>query len=110
MGQMNSLTPLALPLPNCLDHDAISKTISSFTKHDTFVQLIVEKLTKSEPLTGWTQQTDCLYFEGCAYVPNHEDLCLQIICNHHDHPTAGHFGQTKTIELIKQSFHWPGLG
>src|SRR5260370_16548897 len=22
---------------------------------------------------------------------------------------AGHFGQTKTIKLIRQNFHWPGL-
>src|SRR5260370_32446159 len=43
-------------------------------------------------------------------MPTCKDLHLQIIRNHHDHPTAGHFGQTKTIELIKQSFHWPGLG
>src|SRR5260370_4856640 len=105
MGQMNSLTPLTLPLHNVLDHNTISKTISSFTKHDTFAQSIVEKLMKSEPPTGWTRQTDHLYFDGCPYVPDQEDLHLQIIRNHHNHPTAGHFGQTKTIKLIKRSFH-----
>src|SRR5258708_29391917 len=34
---------------------------------------------------------------------------LQLICNHHDHPMAGHFGHRKTIDLIRRSCHWPGL-
>src|SRR5260221_4678363 len=38
-----------------------------------------------------------------------EPLCLQLIHNHHDHPTAGHFGHCKTINLIHRSCHWPGL-
>src|SRR5258707_13393151 len=36
-------------------------------------------------------------------------LCLHTICDHHDHPTAGHFGETKTTELICHKYHWPGL-
>ncbi len=36
-------------------------------------------------------------------------LWLHIICDHHDHPTAGHFGGTKTTELICHNYHWPGL-
>src|SRR5260221_6146412 len=49
----------------------------------------------------------CLWFEGHIYVP--EPLCLQLIRNHHDHPTAGHFGHCKTIDLICCSYHWLGL-
>src|SRR5258708_7171216 len=36
-------------------------------------------------------------------------LPLHTICDHHDHPTAGHFGETKTMELICCKYHWPGL-
>src|SRR6266436_6280954 len=36
-------------------------------------------------------------------------LWLHIICDHHDHPTAGHFRGTKTTELICHNYHWPGL-
>src|SRR5258707_13439145 len=36
-------------------------------------------------------------------------LHVQLICNHHDHTTAGHFGETKTTELIHHRYHWPGL-
>src|SRR5258707_4869404 len=41
------------------------------------------------------------------YIP--KPLCLQLICNHHDHPTAGHFGHHKTINLICCLYHWLGL-
>src|SRR5258708_886022 len=41
------------------------------------------------------------------YMP--KPLCLQLICNHHDHPTAGHFGHHKTIDLICCLYHWLGL-
>src|SRR5260370_33209618 len=78
--------------------------------NDNFAQMMVEKLNVMEPPTGWTHQGDRLYFRQHLYIPGQEDLCLQIIHNHHDHPTAGHFGQTKTIELIRHNFHWPGLG
>src|SRR6266436_5507620 len=43
------------------------------------------------------------------YVPDQEALRLQIIWDHHDHPTAGHFGEAKTTNLIHCGFHWPGL-
>src|SRR5260370_15540689 len=69
-----------------------------------------EKITASEPLHGWTRQADRLYFESHLYIPDHQDLCIQIISNHHDHPTVGPFSQMKTIKLIRNNFHWPGLG
>src|SRR5260221_2355805 len=41
------------------------------------------------------------------YIP--KPLHLQLIHNHHNHPTAGHFGHHKTIDLICHSYHWPRL-
>ncbi len=43
------------------------------------------------------------------YVPNKGMLCLHTIHDHHDHPTVGHFRETKTTELICCKYHWPGL-
>src|SRR5260370_29656762 len=40
---------------------------------------------------------------------NKGTLQLHTICDHHDHPTAGHFRETKTTELVCRKFHWPGL-
>ncbi len=42
-------------------------------------------------------------------MPNKGTLWLHTIHDHHDHPTAGHFGETKTLELICHNYHWPGL-
>src|SRR5260221_1527411 len=42
-------------------------------------------------------------------MPNKGTLWLHTICNHHDHPTAGHFRETKTMELVCHKFHWPSL-
>src|SRR5260370_1639497 len=96
MAFANSLTPSEIPYTNILDHATILDVISSTT-------------TMGLP-SSWSWQSNRLSFEGQLYVPDHQDLCLQIICNHHDHPMAGHFRQTKTIKLISQNFHWPGLG
>ena len=27
----------------------------------------------------------------------------------HDHPTAGHFGQAKTLDLVQRYYWWPGM-
>src|SRR5258708_7928690 len=61
----------------------------------------------NNPLPGWELREEHLWFEGHTYIP--EPLHLQLICNHHNHPTAGHFGHCKTIDLIHCSYHWPGL-
>src|SRR5207245_11582790 len=31
------------------------------------------------------------------------------LCYKHDHPLAGHFGQNKTIKLVRHEYTWPGL-
>src|SRR5260370_5987847 len=109
-AQMNSLTPSEPPYTNILDLTTIFNSISSSTMNDTFAQKIIEKLNSTTPLVGWNWQADRLYYEQQLYIPDHKNLCLQVIHNHHDHPMAGHFRQMKTIDLIKQNFHCPGLG
>src|SRR5260370_31832235 len=110
MAFVNSLTQPEIPHTDILDHATILDIIFSTTMNDMFALSMNEKLTASELPCGWSWQANRLWFKGPLYIPNHEDLCLQIIHNHHDHPMAGHFGQTKTIKLIKWNFHWPGLG
>src|SRR5260221_8768732 len=55
------------------------------------------------------EQDGHLLFHDHLYVPDEGTLCMQIIHNHHDHTTAGHFRETKTMELIHCRYHWPGL-
>src|SRR5260370_2781973 len=106
----NSLTPPESPYTNILDHATILDIVSSSTPEDPFARSMDEKIIGSELSHGWSWQADRLYFEGCLYIPDHQDLHLQIIHNHHDHPIADHFSNIKTIDLIRHNFHWPGLG
>ena len=40
------------------------------------------------------------------YVPNHSDICLDILCSLHDHQLAGHPGISKTMKNIWKQYHW----
>src|SRR5258708_6351045 len=70
--------------------------------------MVKKRLRDQHSLPGWEWKDECLWYEGCIYVP--EPLHLQLICNHHDHPMAGHFGHCKTIDLICVTLGSPGYG
>ncbi len=38
-----------------------------------------------------------------------EDLRLRVLQNNHDHILAGHFGQNRTLELVRRSYTWPQM-
>ena len=50
-----------------------------------------------------------LLYADRIFVPNDPDLRLQILQSRHDHPTAGHPGRTKTFQLVRRDFYWPGV-
>src|SRR5258707_1587855 len=115
-------TPRQLETPtshaSTLDHPpgGLSETLDQFriwtqvTQHlssDTFALTVKRRLRDQHSLPGWEWKEECLWYEGRIYIP--EPLHLQPICNHHDHPTAGHFCHHKNNHLNCQSFHWPGL-
>jgi len=56
----------------------------------------------SPPEPRWSVDFDgLLRLDKRIYVPDIDDLRLRILQNKHDHPISGHFGQNKTIELIR---------
>ena len=49
----------------------------------------------------WTKDDNGLIrLNGHIFVPDVNDLQLRVLKAKHDHPTAGHFGQHKTLKLI----------
>lgn len=50
-----------------------------------------------------------LRLDDRIYVPAVKDLRLQVLHHHHDHILIGHFGQNRTLELIRQNYTWPGI-
>src|SRR5258708_33681941 len=81
--------------------------VTQHLSSDTFTLMVKRRLRDQHSLPGWEWKEERLWYEGHIYVP--KPLHLQLIHNHHDHPMVGHFGHRKTIDLIRQSCHWPGL-
>src|SRR5882724_10698520 len=52
---------------------------------------------------------DFLHYKGLLYVPDNQDIRLDILHSHHDHRLAGHPGITKTIKNIRHQFYWPQM-
>ena len=44
-----------------------------------------------------------------AILPDVDDLRMRYLSLHHDTPFAGHLGCDRTLQLVQQSFWWPGL-
>src|SRR5258707_6950258 len=92
-----------------MDSEAIDGDIAVIGTGDDFARKIHGQIKAANHPEGWTEQDGRLLFCDCIYMPDEGTLHVQIICNHHDHTTAGHFGETKTTELIRHRYHWPGL-
>ena len=54
-------------------------------------------------------ETELLLRNGLIYIPENDDLKLQILRSRHDSPTAGHLGHDKTYELVTRDYYWPRM-
>ena len=50
---------------------------------------------------------DLLHYRGRLYIP--KSIIETILESEHDSKVAGHFGQDKTIELVRWNFWWPRM-
>ena len=46
---------------------------------------------------------------GKMYIPEDQDLRMEIVRLHHNTPIPGHPGTEKTLELMQHSYTWPGM-
>ena len=63
----------------------------------------------AKKLHDYTMVDGVVLFRGLIYVPNDTSIKLTILKSYHDSPTAGHFGQGKTLELVSREFYWPQI-
>lgn len=79
-------------------------------EEDEELQELKEKIGTTEEVDNISLRTDgLLLFDERLYVPNNDTLKLKIIRSRHDHPTAGHPGRTKTLQLIRRDYYWPRI-
>jgi transposase InsO family protein len=51
-------------------------------------------------------QEGLLRYQGRLYIPERNGLRQKLLNIYHDDPLAGHFGRTRTTELLRRKFHW----
>ena len=86
----------------CNEGDKIHKKIKEATS----------KLLESEVFTiskDWKEEDGIIMKDKQMYVPDKEDLQLQVVKLHHNTPVAGHPSYEKTIELLQRTYFWPGM-
>ena len=52
---------------------------------------------------------DLIFRDGLIYIPNENELKLQVLRSCHDSPISGHLGQDKTLELVSRNYFWPRM-
>jgi len=50
-----------------------------------------------------------LFLDNRIYVPSASNLYTCILQYNHDYIFARHFGQNKTLELVRHRYSWPSL-
>lgn len=99
-----------------MDFEALQQDILAGLEVDTVAQRHISEITEGNPPEGypWSlSDSGMLLFRGRIYVPDHTpqkgNLRLRVMQDKHDHPTAGHVGQNKTLALIRREYVWPEL-
>ena len=87
----------------------IRQQIRDGYQQDITAQTIIDSLKQNIGIPPYKLKDHLLFHHEQLYVPNIDDLKLQILQKYHDSPTSGHFGQLKTFELINREYFWPGL-
>ena len=60
-------------------------------------------------LSDWNYEAGILSYQGTIYIPDKENLCLDLVKKFHDHNTVGHPGYLKTRQMISAGHWWPGM-
>jgi hypothetical protein len=103
---LNNIQVLPLFPENQAIHDQIRQLLPA---DPTFGPILLKIPLNQDPEGPYTVQDDILLHEGLVCVPDNQELKKQILQECHDSPMAGHFGITKTFDLVSRTFHWPGM-
>ena len=65
---------------------------------------------KNKPRDGvWLLEGNLITYKRRWLIPKSEALRRLVISQNHDTKIAGHWGISKTVERLKQYFHWNGM-
>ena len=102
---------------NCLtiNNDTLTNSILNALEHDEFYNSVRTSLSinnsnnhKIKNINKFVIDKErFLLFNNLIYV--HKSIRTRVLKLHHDSPTAGHFGVSKTQELLSHNFWWPNF-
>ena len=105
----STLTGPILRAVAILDVNELHAGIHAALEQDPFCKEKMASL-RTTPEPRWSvDNAGFLRIDGRLFVPDLNDLRLQVLRNTHDHPTAGHFGQNKTLKIIRHEYTWPQI-
>ena len=95
-----------------LDAAALIEDIKIGLTIDPLAQWEFDLCLKGTPSPRFSlSPSGLLLFDHRVYVPDYRPkrghLCTRVLQEKHDHPTAGHFGFSKTLELLQHDYTWP---
>ena len=97
-----------------LDISALVEDIKAGLSVDPLSHRELDLCLKESPSPCFSlSSSGLLLMDRCIYVPEYRpeqgNLCTHVLQEKHDHPTAGHFGYNKTLELVRRDYIWPSM-
>ena len=99
---------------NIIDH-TLEEKIKSSSEKDPLVLTALqamegEVLTQFRSrLSDWNYEAVILSYQGRIYIPDKENLHLDLVKKFHNHNTVGHLGYLKTRQMISARHWWSGM-
>src|SRR5580765_5826311 len=92
-----SLISVALRGSVLMDTEQLHEDIKSAYANDPITSAQLPTPTNPK----WSLSDGLLHLNDRIYVPDNPNLHLRVLRHKHDQPLAGHFGQNKTLELVR---------
>ena len=92
-----------------MDIDSLHSDILASLNSDPLSAIHLDNPENPENPDWKSDPTGLLRYKSRIYVPDHNNLRLRVLQHCHDHPISGHYGQNKTLDLIRRTYTWPLL-
>jgi len=106
-----ALVDASIPI---LDISTLVEDIKAGYAADPLASREVDLCLKDTPSPRYSlSPSGLLLLDRRVYVPDYRpeqgNVRTRVLQQKHDHPTAGHFGYNKTLELLRRDYVWPSI-
>ena len=71
--------------------------------------LLFKQCLENKAPKHFTLRSGIVYYKTDRAVVPDKECQLNVLKHLHDLPTAGHFGESKTLDRVRKEFYWPGM-